>query len=75
MKVKRGKIHDFLGTKLDFSVPGECHVSQGDHIDELVSEWPEKIKNDDRIHTPAANNLFDVGGGGLLDEKSAGILH
>ena len=26
VKVKRGKIHDFLGMTLDFSIPGECHV-------------------------------------------------
>ena len=75
VKVTRGKIHDFLGMKLDFSVPGECHISQENHIDELVSEWPEKIKSDDKIHTPAANNLFEVGTGNVVDEKHKGIFH
>ena len=74
VKVKRGKVHDFLGMTLDFSVPGECHVIYEDHIDELVSEWPEKIKKDDNVLTPASNTLFEVGGGGLLNEKSASIF-
>ena len=74
VKVKRGKIHDFLGMRLDFSVPGECHISQENHIGKLVSEWPKKIKSDDKIHTPAANNLFEVRTGDLLDEKHKGIF-
>ena len=61
--------------KLDFSVPGECHISQEDHIDELVSEWPEKMKSNDQVHTPAANNLFEVGTGNVVDEKHKGIFH
>ena len=41
----------------------------------MVSEWPEKIKKDDNVPTPALNNLFEVGGGGLLNEKSARVFH
>ena len=63
VKVKRGKIHEFLGMTLDFTVPGEYHVKQDDRINELVSEWPEKTKQNDKVPTPAPNTLFKVSGG------------
>ena len=37
MEVVRGKIHTFLGMTLDFTIKGECHVLQEDHIRDIVS--------------------------------------
>ena len=66
VEVRRGKVHTFLGMKLDFSKAKECHVLQEDHVDELVSSWPKKNKNDKKVLTPSATNLFEKGTGELL---------
>ena len=68
VKVHHGKVHEFIGMKLDFSIPGECHIIQDDHIEDLVLEWPEKINENDGVLTPASNTLFETGGGRLLSE-------
>ena len=75
VKIHRGKIHEFLGMTMDFSVAGECHIRQEEHIKELVSEWPEIIKKKKKVLTPASTDLFDQGGGGLLSVDNAKKFH
>ena len=41
MTVRRGKVHDYLGMKLDFSKPKQFVVDMEDMIDEILSEVPE----------------------------------
>ena len=67
VKVQRGKVHEFLGMTLDFSVRGECHVRQDKHISEIISSWPKILKQSDKIAlTPASKTLFEKGEGLLL---------
>ena len=75
VEVQRGKVHTFLGMKLDFSEAKECHVLQEDHVDELVSSWPRKNKNDRKVLTPSAANLFEKGTGELLCNDEREIFH
>ena len=73
--VTRGKIHQFLGMVLDFSMAGECHVIQNDHVSDMIKGWPEDIVEKDVAITPASNNLFEVGDSGLLSDNKREIFH
>ena len=37
MTVKRGKVHDYLGMKLDFSSPGKFTVDMEEYLDEILN--------------------------------------
>ena len=72
----RGKMHEFLGMKLDFQKePGKCHVMQQDYVKEIVSAWPEEIKDNDIALTPASNDLYKRGEGGLLSKERKETFH
>ena len=75
VKVNHGKVHDFLGMTLDFSEEGICRVKQDDHVNDMIELWPEKFKNTDCVLTPASLDLFDKGGGGLLNNKERKLFH
>ena len=62
--------------KIDFKVePGKCHIIQKDYVEEIVSAWPEEIKGKDTVLTPAANDLYKRGEGGLLNKEKKEIFH
>ena len=71
----KGDKHNFLGMELDFSEDGVCHVRQEEHIDEMINEWPEKFENCAKVLTPASNSLYELGGGGLLNDEKAKTFH
>ena len=58
MTVRRGKIHDYLGMKLDFSKPKQFVIDMEDMIDEILSDVPEDMGG--VATTPAADHLFKV---------------
>ena len=37
--VSCGKVHLFLGMRLDFSMDGECRVKQFEHVDDMVGSF------------------------------------
>ena len=39
MKVARGKVHTYLGMRLDFTTDGVVKVSMIDYIDDVIKEW------------------------------------
>ena len=50
---------------LDFGKdPGSVHISQENHVLDLIKSFPEELKG--KVLTPAAANLFERGPGGLL---------
>ena len=74
VKVKRGKVHDFLGMALNFKkTPGGVHVIQESHLKDMLESFDGELTG--KALTPAANDLFLVGAGGLLgrDKKSCFI--
>ena len=73
--IKCGRKHEFLGMLLDFSVDGYCHVIQDKYIDDIVLDWPEKFKDEDKVLIPASSSLFEKGGGGLLCLNKVKIFH
>jgi hypothetical protein len=54
--VKRGKIHEYLGMKFDFSNPGEVFISMEKYTKEVVAESGVTGTAD----TPAATDLFEI---------------
>jgi hypothetical protein len=58
----RGKIHNYLGMTLDYSIPGKVKLLMKDSIIKMLEDFPYK----DQLHlikpvsTPAAEHLFEV---------------
>ena len=71
----QGKIHQYLGMTLDFSVEGKVHVKHNDHIKEMIKEWLESITDWDMSLTPTSRNLYEKGEGGLLSDGDREIFH
>jgi hypothetical protein len=61
--VTRGKIHEYLGMKLDYSVPGKLIIDMKKYVEEMLNEFKIKLKTDDTAKTPAGDDLFDQKGG------------
>ena len=75
VEITHGSKHTFLGMVLDFGSPGECHVIQDDHLDDIISSWPEEFKENDKVITPASLNLLEKGEGRLLSNEKKEIFH
>ena len=41
----------------------------------MIESWTEKFKNTDCVLTPPSLDLFDKGGGGLLNNKERELFH
>jgi hypothetical protein len=51
MKVARGKVHTYLGMKLDFTIAGVVIVSMINYIQDVIKEWEDS--------TSKLNNGFE----------------
>ena len=74
MTVRRGKIHDYLGMKLDFSNPGKFVVDMEEYLDEMLSGVPDDMAG--IATTPAADHLFKVRDNApKLSQERADMFH
>jgi hypothetical protein len=55
MTVRRGKIHDYLGMTLDFSVAGEVRVDMVNYVKAMISDFHKHDPSDKTAVTPAPN--------------------
>jgi hypothetical protein len=39
----RGKVHDYLGMMLDFSLPGRAKILMIDYIEDMLEDMPSKM--------------------------------
>ena len=70
MKVARGKVHKYLGMKLDFTTAGVVIVTMIDYVDDVIKAWEdattklddgfEHVAKRQRIATAAPDDLFKV---------------
>jgi hypothetical protein len=60
MKICRGKIHEYLGMTLDFTVDGEVKVTMIPYVKEIVQQFQEHDNSTKTAATPAAEHLFKV---------------
>jgi hypothetical protein len=74
LTVNRGKIHEYLGMTLDYSVKGKVTITMFDYIKKLLEELPSDMNGD--AVTPAANHLFDISEKPeLLEEEKSVLFH
>ena len=74
MEVHRGKVHQFLGMTLDFSVEGECKVQQFDHVSDMIESFSEEIGSKVSL-TRASSHLYEKGEDLLLSEHQKVVYH
>jgi hypothetical protein len=60
MQISRGKIHEYLGMTLDFTVPGEVKITMINYITEIVDLFQKHDDSNCTANTPAAEHLFKV---------------
>ena len=71
----RGKVHDYLGMVLDFSVDGVLTVTMIDYIKMVLADLPDEFRG--KATTPAADHLFKVNDDDAvkLSEEKAKMFH
>ena len=71
----RGKVHDYLGIKIDCSQPGKVMITMFDYIDNMLKDLPTDM--DGVAITPAANHLFTVNttNPNTLDDHTSDFFH
>ena len=58
MHGSRGKRHDYLEMWIDYSIPGEMHISMEEYLRGVLDDFTEEIT--ETPETPATSNLFTV---------------
>jgi hypothetical protein len=72
--VTRGKVHDYLGMTIDYSVDGKVQITMVEYIKEMLEELPADMAGESA--TPAANHLFTIREEPiLLDEETSDKFH
>ncbi len=56
--VNRGKVHDYLGMTIDYSVTGKVLFGMQGYVDQIISEAPSDMRG--TAATPTANYLYDI---------------
>jgi len=75
VKAVRGKHHDYLGMKLDFSTKVKLKFDVRHCIKDVVEDFPCDFKSTDTVLTPANKNLFSTDNGKSLDKTQAEQCH
>jgi hypothetical protein len=74
LTITRGKVHNYLGMTIDFSVDGKVDFTMIDSIRNMLHEIPADMGGE--ATTPAANHMFVVNEDGeKLDEETAQLFH
>ena len=71
----RGKVHDYLGMILDFSVDGELRINMIPYIKMVLAALPSNMRG--RAATPAASYLYKINNVNpvYLDEETVDLFH
>ena len=67
VKTTRGKIHEYLGMKLDYTVKGQVSIDMVDYVNKMISDFPTKYLIGAKVTSPWNENLFKV------NESSPGL--
>jgi hypothetical protein len=74
LTVTRGKVHEYLGMTIDYTVPGKVMISMKEYIQSMLDALPDDMGGESA--TPAGNHLFQVNDHGTkLDEDKAIMFH
>ena len=69
----RGKVHTYLGMKLDYSTPGEVKIDMRDYVKHMLDEFPINLPG--KAATPASEKLYQVKEGKKLSQLKAEAFH
>ena len=58
LTISRGKVHEYLGMTIDFSVKGKVKLTMMKHIENMLTELPVDMSG--TVRSPRASHLFDV---------------
>ena len=77
VKAHRGKIHDYLGMKLNYSKDGKVQIDMTDYVEEMIESFPVELTETKKVKTPADTNLFNVNDDDLifLTDNEKEIFH
>ena len=74
MVTTRGKIHDYLGMTLDYSIDGKVQINMFEYIAKIIEEFPMEL--DGEPTSPASNHLFEVDDNGIkLKPEQRNLFH
>ena len=60
VKTTRGKIHEYLGMKLDYTVKGQVSIDMVDYVNKMIHDFPTKYLIGAKVTSPWNENLFKV---------------
>ena len=60
VKVTRGKVHDYLGMTLDYTVPGQVSIHMDDYVEKMLEAFPQECLQGTKVASPWSDNLFKV---------------
>ena len=75
VKATRGKVHNYLGMKIDFSNKGKVKIDMTEYTEKLLKEFREHYKLDGSAETPAGTDLFANKGGEILSNEMREVFH
>jgi hypothetical protein len=76
VKCTRGKVHDYLGMKLDFTVPGQVTVDMIDYVKSMVENFPQGCLEGSAVASPWNENLFKPNESSTdLTKEEAEVFH
>ena len=64
VKITRGKVHEYLGMKLDYTQPGKVIIDMVDYVKSILKGFPIEELGGRQVNSPWTENLFSV------DDKS-----
>ena len=74
MTVRRGKVHDYLVMKLDFSSQGKFVIDMEQYLNNILKDLPDDMNG--LATTPAADHLFKVRDNApKLNKENAELFH
>ena len=74
LAITRGKVHDYIGMRIDYSQGDKVLITQYDYINEILMSLPDDMKG--TAVQPARKYLFTVNKDTIkLDVKTADLFH
>jgi hypothetical protein len=70
-----GKIHKYLGIELDYTKDGIVKIGMIKYVENMLNEFPGKLRSTEKATSPAGDSLFNQGQGKKLTTERADAYH
>ena len=69
-------MHDYLGMRLDYSLPGQVSIDMSHYVEKMVKEFPQENLKGAPVASPWNENVFTVQHNSApLEKEQANLLH